>query len=177
MFVALLRIQQTHIAQLEQRIEEVFVTHPRASFFSALPGAGPNLAPRLLVAFGDLPDRYPDAASLQKYSGVAPVREKSGRQVWTHWRWHAPKFLRQTFVEWAGQTVIQCNWAKAYYRRRQRAGHDRQSILRSLAFKWIRILWRCWHDNTPYNEELYLHALKRRRSPVTDDLTVFLKKA
>jgi transposase len=45
--------------------------------FAALPGAGPALAPRLLVAFGDRPERYLTAASLQKYAGVAPVVEKA----------------------------------------------------------------------------------------------------
>lgn len=170
MLVALLRVQQAHVEQFEQRIAAVFATHPRAAFFRELPGAGAALAPRLLVAFGDLLERYPDAAALQKYAGIAPVREKSGRQVWTHWRWNAPKFLRQSLVEWAGQTVVYCDWAKAYYRRQKRTGKEHHTILRSLAFKWIRILWRCWHDGIPYREPHYLDALKRRGSPLASDL-------
>jgi transposase len=170
MYVALLRVQQVHVKQFEQRIAEVFATHPRAAFFRALPGAGATLAPRLLVAFGDLLERYPDAATLQKYAGIAPVREKSGRQIWTHWRWNAPKFLRQSLVEWAGQTVIFCEWAKAYYRQQKRTGKGSHAIMRALAFKWIRILWRCWHDGVPYCEQHYLDALKRRGSPLAADL-------
>ncbi len=170
MLVALLRVQQEQVEQFEQRIATVFAAHPRAAFFRELPGAGAALAPRLLVAFGDRLERYPDAAALQKYAGLAPVREKSGRQVWTHWRWHAPKFLRQSLVEWAGQTVVHCPWAKAYYRRQKRGGKEHHAILRALAFKWIRILWRCWHDGVPYREEHYLEALKRRGSPLAADL-------
>jgi hypothetical protein len=89
---------------------------------------------------------------------VAPVREKSGRQTWTHWRWAAPKFLRQSFVEWAGQTVVYCDWAHAYYTQQRRAGKAHHAVLRALAFKWIRILWRCWHDYKPYDEQHYLAA-------------------
>jgi transposase len=170
LLVDLLEVQARHIALLETRIAETFAAHPRAALFAALPGAGPALAPRLLVAFGDSIERYPGAASLQKYCGVAPVREKSGRQSWTHWRWAAPKFLRQSFVEWAGQTVVHCDWANAYYHRQHRAGKAHHAILRALAFKWIRILWRCWHDHTAYNEQLYLAALRRKRSPLAASL-------
>jgi len=42
-------------------------------------GAGPSLAPRLLVAFGEQRERFTSAAEMQKYSGVAPVTERSGR--------------------------------------------------------------------------------------------------
>jgi hypothetical protein len=166
MFTAVLRPLQEHIARIEARISACFAAHPEAPLFAALPGAGPTLAPRLLVAFGTDRSRYPDAASLQKYAGVAPVKEKSGRQLWVHWRWNAPKFLRQTFVEWAGQTIPKCAWAKAYYFQQKRAGKHHQTILRSLAFKWIRILWRCWHDRVPYDETRYLTALNQRHSPL-----------
>ena len=62
----------------------------------------PSLAPRLLVAFGEQRNRFSSAAEVQKYSGIAPVTERSGRKHWVHWRWQCPTFLRQTFVEWAG---------------------------------------------------------------------------
>ena len=166
LLVDVLEVQSKHIARLEERLAEVFAAQPRAELFATLPGAGPTLAPRLLVAFGDQLARYPNAPSLQKYAGVAPVREKSGQQCWTHWRWAAPKFLRQSFVEWAGQTVVHCDWAHAYYCRQKQAGKAHHAILRALAFKWIRILWRCWHDQKPYDEQRYLAALRRRGSPL-----------
>lgn len=166
LLIAVLRPLQAQIEQIEARIAACYAAHPEASLFANLPGAGPTLAPRLIAAFGTDRDKYPTAASIQKYGGVAPVRVKSGRQVWTHWRWNAPKFLRQTFVEWAGQTVPKCAWAKAYYRQQQQAGKRHQTILRSLAFKWLRILWRCWHDRVPYDEARYLRALNLRHSPL-----------
>jgi hypothetical protein len=83
-----------------------------------------------------------------------------------HWRWHAPRFLRQTLVEWAGQTVVYSAWAKAYYEQQKARGHHHSAILRSLAFKWLRILWRCWQANEHYHEERYLAQLEKRRSPI-----------
>ena len=160
-----LRAFQKHIAVLEAEIKTVFAAHPEAALFRDLPGAGPALAPRLCVAFGTVRTLYADPASLQKAAGLAPVREKSGQSLWTHWRWQAPVFLRQSFVEWAGQTVVHSAWARAYYQHMKAKGKDHHVILRALAFKWIRVLWKCWQTRTPYDEAHYLKGLAHRKSP------------
>ena len=134
--------------------------------FDSLPGAGPQLAPRLLVAFGSNRARYETAADMQKYAGVAPVIERSGKKSWTHWRYSCPKFLRQTFVEWAGQSVRFSFWAKAYYQQQIAKGKPHNTAIRSLAFKWIRIAFSCWKTRTVYDESKYLQALKQRGSPL-----------
>jgi len=139
--------------------------------FEALPGAGPTLAPRLLVAFGEQRDRYHDAAQIQKYSGIAPVTERSGKSSWVHWRYAAPTFLRQTFVEWAAQTIPRSFWARAFYDQQRAKGSSHQAALRALAFKWIRIVFRCWRDRVPYDETTYLNALKRRGSSLLSSIT------
>ena len=46
-----------------------------------------------------------------------------------------------------------------------------QSIYRSPAAKWIRILWRCWQDRTPYDDARYLKQLAKRRSPLAKILS------
>jgi transposase len=171
LFVAVLRPMQKHIAVLDDHIAEAFAAHPDAAIFRSLPGAGPAFAPRLLVGFGADRSRYPEAASIQKFSGIAPVTVRSGSQLWIHWRWNAPVFLRQTFVEWAGQTVVHCAWAKAFYRQQRKAGKRHQAALRALAFKWIRIVWRCWQTRIPYNEATYIDALARRHSPIINTLS------
>jgi transposase len=170
MLTSMIRTLQRHIARFDESIAEQFAVHAESSLFRQLPGAGPQLAPRLLVAFGDNRERYPDAPSLQKYAGLAPVKEKSGRQLWVHWRWTAPVFVRQTFVEWAGQTVVYCGWAGAFYARQKRAGKGHHAIIRALAFKWIRVLWHCWKHQEAYDETRYLAALRQRRSPLIEDL-------
>jgi transposase len=118
------------------------------------------------VAFGEQRERFADAADVQKYSGIAPVTERSGKKNWVHWRWQCPTFLRQTFTEWAAQTINKSYWAGVYYRQQRDKGCPHQAAVRALAFKWIRILYRCWQDRTPYNEATYLKALKRRGSPL-----------
>ena len=143
-------------------ISEVAERLPDYSLFAALPGAGSILAPRLLVAFGEQRERYGSAAEIQKYAGVAPVLERSGNKSWVHWRLACPIFLRQTFVEWAGSTIPRSFWASAYYQRQRAKGCSHQAALRALAYKWIRILFRCWKDRRPYDEQQYLQSLRRR---------------
>jgi len=159
-----LRVVQKHIAGYEEDIAEAFAAHPDAGLFRELPGAGKVLAPRLLAAFGTDRTRFANATELLCYSGIAPVKEQSGKRVWIHWRWNAPWFVRQAFVEWAGQTILYCDWARAYYDQQKAKGKRHWAIIRALAFKWLRILWKCWTTNTPYKETTYLAALTKRQS-------------
>ena len=126
----------------------------------------PSLLARLLAAFGEQRERFADAAAFQKYTGVAPVTERSGNKHWVHWRWSCPTFLRQTFVEWVASSVPHSFWARAFYERHRAKGASHNATIRALAFKWIRILFRCWIDRTPYNESRYLAALQKRQSPL-----------
>jgi hypothetical protein len=47
-----------------------------------------------------------------------------------------------------------------------REGARHQAALRALAFKWIRVLHRCWLDRVPYDESRYLMALEKRGAPL-----------
>lgn len=156
----------TSIDRLDKEIAKRYKAEKDQFIFDSLPGAGPQMGPRLLVAFGKDRSRYESAADLQKYAGIAPVIERSGKKSWTHWRYSCPKFLRQTFVEWAGQTVRYSYWAKAYYDQQIEKGKPHNTAIRSLAFKWIRIVFKCWQTRTAYDETKYLEALQLRGSPL-----------
>jgi transposase len=125
-----------------------------------------------LVAFGEERQRFGSAQDLLRYSGIAPVKESSGQKSWVHWRWSCPKFLRQTFVEWALQTCKHSFWAEAFYQMQRQKGKTHQGAIRALAFKWIRIVFRCWQEREPYDEVKYLMALKRKGSPLVKNLAL-----
>jgi hypothetical protein len=109
------------------------------------------LALRLLAALGSQRDRYGSAEEVQKHSGIAPVTQKSGKKKWVHFRWACPKFLRQSFHEWAGHSIAQSVWVRAYYQQQRDQGKDHHAAVRALAFKWIRIVFRCWQDRVRTN--------------------------
>ena len=171
MLVEQLRVTLKAIARFDVEIATTAAKLPDyALLFKPLPGAGPALAPRLLAGFGEDRQRYAGAEEIQKYTGVAPVTERSGNKTWVHWRWQCPTFLRQSIIEWAGQTINKSFWAGAYYRQQRDKGASHQTAIRALAFKWLRILYRCWQSRTPYDESKYLEALRRRGSPLLKHL-------
>jgi hypothetical protein len=152
------------IRRFEEQIGELYAEHKDREVFDSFPGAGPTLAPRLAVAWGIDRSRYESADALLRFSGIAPVTEASGNTMWVHRSFGRPKFLHQTFFEYARQSIFQSAWAKAFYQERRRMGHGRNDILRKLAFKWTRIMYRCWQDQTPYDETRYLATLEKRGS-------------
>ena len=166
-FLALLKTLRENIEALDQQIEQLVADHPDAPIFASLPGAGPALIPRLIVAFGSRRERYASAYEMQCYSGIAPVKEASGKHQWVHFRRSCPKFLRQTFHEYAFASTLKSGWAKAYYRHQRENGVAHPAAVRSLAYKWIRIIFRCWKDSKPYDDDLYTRSSQQRRSPLT----------
>jgi transposase len=154
------------ITSYQGRIEQLMREHPDARLFEEVPGAGPALAPRLLVAFGTNRQQFQSAADLQTLSGVAPVTRRSGKRCSVHRRWACPKFMLQTFHEFAGCSLNNSVWATAFYRQHRAAGNGHHTTLRKLAFKWIRVLFRCWQTHTPYSESQYLEALRKRNAPL-----------
>ena len=161
-WAALLKQLVLTIESYDKNIDALARQHPDYALIKSLPGAGPALTPRLIAALGSQRDRYQTAHELQCYSGIAPVVASSGKQRWVHWRWCCPRFLRQTFHEWALHSVAYSTWAREYYDRQREKGKRRNTVIRSLAFKWIRILFRCWKDRTPYNEATYQQAIAKR---------------
>lgn len=154
------------IARFDKEIATRFAAHPDADLFDSLPGSGAVLAPRLLVHFGTDRERFESAEDIQKLSGIAPVTERSGKRVWVHWRWAASTFVRQSFHEFAMYSIRSSPWARAYYELQRERGKDHHPAIRALAFKWIRIIYRCWMTRTPYDESRYVQALIKRGSPI-----------
>ncbi len=60
--------------------------------------------------------------------------------------------------------MVKCQWAKNYFDYYKARGKAYHTIIRSLAFKWIRILFQCWKSKTPYSDDKYMEALRQRGS-------------
>lgn len=157
--IATLRDQ---ITRLEGRRDELVASHPDSHIFASFPGAGRATVPRLIAAFGTRRERYQAAFEVECESGIAPVHIRSGKLDRVSMRRACQDFTRQTFHEFAGQTIPRCEWAKVYYHAHCLKPEQHHAVVRALAFKWIRILFRCWKDRKPYDEQLYLTSLRRR---------------
>jgi hypothetical protein len=49
-------------------------------------------------------------------------------------------------------------------------GIAHQAAVRALAIKWIRVVFRCWQNRTPYDDSVDLKALQQRGSPLIHTL-------
>jgi transposase len=161
--VAALEQLRHSIAAFDRKIAEVYATHEDAALVGSFPGVGPVLGPRLIAALGTRRERFAAAEQLACFAGIAPVTQASGKQRWIHWRLACSQFIRQSFHEWAGCSIRCCDWARQHYDQQRDKGNGHHAALRSVAFKWIRILYRCWRDRTPYSEQIYLSRRPPRR--------------
>lgn len=158
------------IKEFDREIEAVCQSHEDYDLFASLPGAGKVYASRLLVALGSNRERWATAAELLCFSGVAPVIERSGKSSWTRWRYFCPKFTRQAFVEYAGESIRHSEWAQAFYVAQKAKGKSHQAAVRALAYKWIRIIWKCWQTREKYDEARYVECLRKKGSKLVAEV-------
>lgn len=127
--IAALRPIVTEIAKLTVQIRDGLAAHPDAAIFQPL-FRDPKTAicPATLVAeIGDARDRYPTEAALAADAGMSPVALESGKLRVATFRRACDKRLRSAVATLAPHAI------------------------RTLGRAWIRVLWRCWRDEVPYD--------------------------
>lgn len=162
--VAQIKVLRESIKDYDRKILEVYRSHSDVSIISSFPATGKVFGPRLIAALGTDRTRFNSAEEVANYSGIAPVTERSGKSNWVHQRWKCSQFLRQSFHEWANETTKHSLWARAFYIQAREKGMGHHQAVRSLAYKWIRILYACWKYDRPYDEMHYISMLKKRGS-------------
>jgi transposase len=158
---AMLRTLENQLKIYRQRIEALFAQHPDHDLFGSLPGAAAKLAPRLLAELGSDRNRFESAQSLQCYAGTAPVTIQSGQMIKRLLRHACHHGLRTIVHLWANTSRYKCAWAQAYYQAHRAKGKSHACALRCLGQRWLKILWKMWQSNTPYDAEL--HALNQQK--------------
>lgn len=168
LYVHILKSINKSIEDFDLKIATLFMGHEDAFIFESLPGAGDAMAPRMMCAFGSNRELFKTAGEVQNYGGISPVRISSGTSHIVKWRFGCSRFLRQTFIEYAKASLGSSMWAAAYYHMQIARGKSHQAAVRSLAFKWIRIIFRCWQNKERYDEMKYLQSLQKRKSPLLE---------
>ena len=162
--LALLRTIETtrrEERELEAEIIERLDAHADAHIFTSLPKAGHGVrAALLLTEIGDVRARFPDEESLAALAGVAPVTKASGKLHTVGFRWAADKKLRNALIDFADDSRHASPWAAKVYNDAIARGKRHPHAVRILARAWVRVIWRCWHDNTAYNPQLHGGAMQ-----------------
>jgi transposase len=165
--VALCKLLCTLSQQLKlyrKQIGTLFREHPDHDLFGSLPGAKEVLAPRLLAAVGNDPDRYGGQEVLQCIAGTAPVSYQSGKISKVRIRWSCDKFLRHTVHLWADCFHKRSAWGRTYYQKKRDQGMSHACALRCLGQRLLKILFRMLVDKKPYDAELHAHNQQKHGS-------------
>ena len=158
--VAALDTVRAQIDEFEGEVVERLGTHADAAIFTALPRSGRVRAAALLAEIGDCRARFPDAESLTSLAGAAPSTRRSGKHKKVVFRFACDKKLRAAVLDFAGDSRHDNPWAAHLYQQARARGHGHAHAVRILARAWLRVIWRCWQDHTPYDPA-------RRQLPAT----------
>jgi transposase len=150
-----LHMMVEQIRELEREIAEALDAHPDGQIFRSFfrtPGSV-ICAATLLAEIGDCRGRYPHRDAIAADAGQAPVAVESGKRKHAKFRWACNKRLRNALATLAHNTRRWNPWAAARYTAARGRGHNHRRALRTLGRAWSRIIWRCWHDRTPYDPQ------------------------
>jgi len=166
-----LKVLNASLAEYEKEISDVYSKLPDREIFDSLPSAGEISAPRLLAALGIDRSKFESAEALACFLGIAPVLDRSGNHSIVKWRYCCSKVLRQSFIDWTFLSLRTSFWAEELYKKLRAKGKTHSVAIRAIAYKWIRIIFRCWKDRTPYSESKYLKALQKAGSTLISQAT------
>ncbi len=130
--------------------------------FTSLPRSGSVRAATLLAEIGDARGRYPTNEALAAAAGISPSTRASGRARYVAFRRGCNHRLRQALVDFADGSRQGNPWAQDVYARARARGLNHAHAVRVLARAWLRIIWRCWTDHTPYDAARHLAAVTVR---------------
>jgi len=149
--IQLLRTLLGTIAELEAEIKRIITTHPRARLLQQLPGIGHINLAQILAEIGPILDRVDNAEHAAAECGATPVTKSSGKTTGVYFRWAANTRGRKAITAFAHNSRRQSPWAQRLYRNARARGKRNPHATRIVARSWIRVIWTCWHTNTPYN--------------------------
>jgi len=150
--VGVLRTLLHTCKELEHAIEAVLPDHAKARILAHLPriGDGVNLA-QVLSEVGPILDASLDVDHAAAQCGASPVTRASGQSRGVHFRWAANNHARQALQIFADNSRHASPWAARLYAKHLAAGKRHPHAIRILMRSWLRVIWRCWHSDIPYD--------------------------
>jgi transposase len=149
--VKVLEALVTAIKDLDRSVVAHLGEHPDAEIFTSLPRSGRINAAQVLAEWGDCRPAYADAEAVACLAGATPVTKQSGKHTTVSFRWACNKRFRQAICTFADNSRHASPWAAKVYADAIARGCDHPHAVRVLARAWIRVIWRCWIDQAPYD--------------------------
>jgi transposase len=157
-YVRVIRALNASIKDLTRAVAAHLGEHPDSSIFTSLPRSGQVNAAQMLAEWGDCREAYDGPEAVAALAGVAPVTKRSGKHEAVHFRWACNKRFRNAICTFADNSRHASDWAAAVYQKAVDRGCDHPHAIRVLARAWIRVIWRCWIEQTPYDPAMHRSA-------------------
>ncbi len=148
------------IAELDGAIGAALVVHPKAALFAQMPRIGEISLAQVLAEVGPILDRAADVDQACAEAGAAPVTKESGKGRAVVFRWAVNTRARDALGIFADNSRHGSAWAATAYGDARRRGKRHPHAVRILMRSWVRVMWVCWHSETPYDPSL--HGAERR---------------
>jgi transposase len=154
----------TAIKDLDRSTAAHLHEHPEGGVFASFPRAGLINAAQIRAELAEH-DAYTGPDAIAALAGLVPVTRASGKHRAVSFRWACNKRLRVALTTFAGNSRHDSAWAADIYNRARAAGKDHPHAVRILARAWVRVLWRCWIDQQPYNPTQHGRARQQFAPP------------
>ena len=163
--VAVLRALNGAVKDLDRSVAAHLGEHPDGPVFTSLPRSGQINAAQMLAEWGDCRQAYAGPGSVAALAGVSPVTRQSGKHRSVEFRWACNKRFRKAITTFADNSRHASPWAAKIYNDARAAGKDHPHAIRILARAWIRVIWRCWIDQAPYDPAKHAAAAALTKQP------------
>jgi transposase len=158
--VTVLKTLGAALKDLGRSVTATLREHPDGEIFTSLPRSGQINAAQMLAEWGDTREVYDGPESVAALAGTTPVTKESGKHRAVHFRWACNKRFRKAITTFADNSRHTSPWAAHVYTDARTRGLDHPHAVRVLARAWIRVIWRCWTDRTPYDASRHGNATR-----------------
>lgn len=139
------------IADLDRAIAASLDQHSKAQLLKPLPRIGTINLGQIVAEVGPLLNRTQNAEQAAALCGTSPITKHSGKHHSVSFRYASNTKARKALTLFADNSRRTSPWAERIYRNARARGCRHPHAIRILARAWIRIIWACWHTNTPYD--------------------------
>ena len=139
------------IADLDRAIGAALLEHTKAQLLAPMPRIGEVNLGQVIAEVGPILARAVDAEHAAAEVGVSPVTKESGKGRAVNFRWAVNSRARKALTTFADNSRHSSPWAAQLYANARKRGKRHPHAIRILSRAWIRVMWACWHTDTPYN--------------------------
>ncbi|MGQ0775110.1 MAG: IS110 family transposase [Pseudonocardiales bacterium] len=155
----------TAIKDLDRPAAAHLHEHPDGEVFTSFPRAGLVNAAHIRAELAEH-SACTGPEAIAALAGLVPITRASGQHHAVSFRWACTKRPRVALTTFAGNSRHASPRAADIYHRAHTSGKDHPHAVRILARSWVRVIWRYWIDQQPYDPTRHGGATQLLHQPV-----------